>query len=385
MLNIGYKTRLILALCLPLTLIGSLFVAFAHFPIRVFYGERSSALSMLNGVVQGLSTIVAIVFSIVILVLQATLGRYVTKTIRYLISDWVNVLMLSLYLTTIICALGTMWTIDHKTWNLWVDITMGATFFCIGALLPFFLRVPHSLNPGLIMRQMRDEILDSFYHIGRVGLSRIMSQIDSLFDVIDKCVETGDINPALEGIRLVRMMILQLYDDRLLNPMFLWDMMDYVLEICRKALRTELARARPLLFEGYDLAVEIYRYCVIHNSHMYVDEAFRKFLRLSRNAGFRVRLDLDLLMDTIMELLRINERGRALHVLGILLEEIPEDQLFKFHMLELVKDSKIGGFDQFASTSLKMMRKAFAKFDVDALAKDKSEEEVYLWIKKQLS
>ena len=132
MLRISEKAKLFFAPIIPLILILVMFVAFAHLRIRIFYGERSNALNILNGIVQGLSTIVAIVFSIIIVVVQTTLGKHVTRAIRYVISNWINILMLCLYVYTIICALCTMWIINYGTWTLWVDVTMTASVLCMG-------------------------------------------------------------------------------------------------------------------------------------------------------------------------------------------------------------------------------------------------------------
>ena len=204
MLRIDERAKFFLFASIPVVFIGVLFVVFALFRITIFYGERSDALNILNGVIQALSTIIAIVFSIIIVVVQSTLGKYVTKATWYVILDRVNVLILCLYLSTIGCALGTMWIINYETWNLWVDVTLTASIICLCALLPFFLRMSQSVSPTLITEKIKNEILDAYQE---KNYERITSKTSLLVNTIKKSLEEGQDEYAFESTKYIEEII----------------------------------------------------------------------------------------------------------------------------------------------------------------------------------
>lgn len=410
MTKIGEKTKLLFAVFIPLILFGALFFTFATFGIQIFFGERSDALSILNGVVQGLSTIIAILFSIIILVVQTTLGKYLTKATRYVISDWVNILMLFLYVCTITSALWTMWNINYGLWTVWVDVTMTASLVCLGALIPFFLRMPHTLNPTIIMNQVKNEILNACE--GK-DFKLMGDKTNLLFSMTRRSIETGDVEYAFEGFRILeeivrledsgenRWMFFNLMQSLLDNmgmenltknpnvtlrifgvysgicdkvkeipPIFV-NVADRivrsVIEICREAKSTRFAGA--LLFQGFFIIIDAYKTDVLLDYYfvclMGLDESLREILKMSREAGVLDRFLVGFpINDAVMELLRKGKNEEASHMLEVILAELVGSPSLKLSIMGLIIDSKVEGFDDFASKSLEIVKRKFVPFEI---------------------
>ena len=452
MIRISQKIKLFFVPLIPLILIGALFLMRASFRMRVFYGDRSNALNILNGIVQGLSTIVAIVFSIIIVVVQTTLGRYVSRAIRYVISDWINLLMLCLYVFTIICALCTMWIINYGTWTLWVDVTMIASILCLGALIPFFMRMPRSLNPTLIMDQVKKEILDG---CNIKDFSLMTDKTNLLFSMIEKSIETGDVEYAFEGFRFLEEVI-KLEDSRENRWMF-FDLMQSLLdnlgmkvvkknpnvtlrifdvytkltdkmkatppifanvanrivrsvvEICSEALPYRFVSA--LLLKASHMIIDIYKSYVLLDYYVlekdFLDQSLRDVLGMSKGMRAFDAFPVGFFTNhVIIELLKNRKNKEALHMTEVIYGEAKGSSWVKLSFIGLILDSKVEEFDDFASKSLRILKKKFAPFTIDVVydpqkksgtetsvkpdglmeirTGDKKREEAALWMKQNL-
>lgn len=191
---------LIFSLCLPAFLITFFLVFFQISGIHVFFGDQQGVLSVLSGIVQGLSAVVAIVFSVVTLAIQLTIGKYVSKAAKYLIFSPSNLMILSLFVYTIICSLLAMWIM----WIALVDTVILMSILCIFLLVPFFLRVPGFLNPLTILKNLRIEILDS---CDRKDDKEIKRKVEFLFHIITNSYITGELESSLEGIETIELLV----------------------------------------------------------------------------------------------------------------------------------------------------------------------------------
>jgi len=454
--RLGEKARILLAAMLPIPLILGIALTFTHLEIHIFYGDISSALSLLGGIVQGLSTIVAIVFSIIIVVVQTTLGKQVTKSIRYIVTDWMNILVLCMYLYTVICALTTMWIVDYEAWTLWVDTTVVASLFSISILLPFFLRLPNALNPTRIMSLIRDEVLDA--HDQRDS-KKVEERMDILFSIINRSVEAGDVAYAFEGLQLAEDLVTHetglisfffaiqplLDGTALLNiekrpsvTLRVFDIYAQVIEktkddpdhftvigkeiakslvnICRE---TPIASsARLLISRAYRIILDVYKIFVLVDYFVSFNETFldlklREILRLFKKVGlfnqFTSNLPFDRTCDDIIQLVRKGKSDQALHMLTTIIGEIPSSPSPYIQLLaiEILRESKYWGFDDFGLQSSKVLKKLApikvevisdpnfefneitVDIDLDGFIKIKTEigklQEAYLWAQHEMS
>ena len=409
MVRIRQTTKIVIALSAPIILHLALFSAFGLSGVRIFYGDRSDALNTLNGVVQSLSAIVAIVFSIVIVVVQTTLGKYVAKAAWYVITDWVNMLMLFLYVSTIAIALATMWIIASVFWDVWMDVAMTSSLVCLCALIPFFLRMPQSLKPSSIMSQVKDEILDA---CNAKDLKTANTKTNLLFTMTRKSIEGGDIEFAFEGFALVEEVIrlenarenewlfLELVQSLLhslaiensaRNPNVTMRILDVYVTlftkikgtpfvfvnmtnriahsmfvICNEARHTKFISI--LLLRTSSLLIDFYRVFLLTDSSMagLLEPHLRATLKMCRESQvfemFRLGFQIE---HSIMDLLRKEKRKEALRMLLLILEELPESTDIKMSVMGLVIDSKAEGFNDFASSSLEIVTKKFAPFRID--------------------
>ena len=454
MMKIGEKTKLLSAIFIPLILFVALFSVFAFSGVHIFRGERSEALSILNGVVQGLSTIIAIVFAIVILVVQTTLGKYSVRATRYIVTDWINILMLFLYVCTISSALWTMWNINKGFWNVWMDVTATASFVCLGALLPFFLRMTHSLNPNMIMNEVKKEILSA---CKEEDFKLMSDKTNLLLSMIGRSVRGGDVMLAFGGFQILEEVIkledsgknrwmfynlmqslldnlgmecleknpnvtLRTFDaySRILDklkraapPIFVnvaSRVERFVVEICANALSTRFAEA--LLSKAYWMMIDIYKTNVLLDYYFvclwHVDQSLREILKMSRDAGIFETYPFWETNHAVMELLKEGKDEEALHLSEVIFSELTGAPSVKLFIMGLILDSKVAGFDDFASGSLGLAKPKFGSFNVDVVYDanfgegrremsvkpdgsleikigDKGKEEACLWIKQEIS
>jgi len=407
---IGQKIKVSFAILLPIILICSLLFAFAFFRIRIFYGDKTDALNTLNGVVQSLSAIVAIVFSIIIVVVQTTLGRHVTRAVWYVISDWVNILMLFLYVCTITSALWTMWGISSANWTLGMDVTMTVSIVCLGALLPFFFRMSQSLNPAPIMNQVKNEILDAYR---KKDFKLTSDKTNLLFSMIKRSIDVGDVEYAFEGVKLVEEVVkledvqenrwvflnliqalldnlgmeslpknpnvtLRIFDvytsigekTKNVPPIFVnvsERIVQSVVEICREGLPTRFANA--LLLKASHMIIDIYKFYVLLDYYFVcltsLDSRLVETLKMSREIGALDTFPIAFAMDhAVMELLKKGKNEEALHMSEVIFGQTTASPFVKMSLIGLVMNSKAEGFDDFASKSLQIVKKKFAPFKI---------------------
>jgi len=413
MMRIGEKAKLLFAVFAPLILFVALFLGFAHSGLHVFRGERSDALNILNGVVQGLSTIIAVVFAIVIFVVQSTLGKYVTRATRYVLTNWINILMLLLYVSTISSALWTMWNINYELWNVWMDVTMTASFVCLGALLPFLLITPKSLSPTPIMNQLKNEILEA---CDEKNFDLMTDRTNLLFDMIRKSIETGEVKYSLEGFNVVEEVV-KLEEARENEWMFfnlIIDLLDNlamrnlrtnpnlalrtfrvyntiadkikhlstifvnlgnrivqsVVGVCREALNTRFAHA--LLLQASNMLIYFYKnYGLLDFSTIYnmsLDPILLEILKMSGETGLLDAFPIGFPTNqAILELLRNGRNEEAVHLCEIVYNMSPQSGFMKMSIVGLALDSKSEGFDDFATESLQIVGQIFGRFKINVV------------------
>lgn len=191
---------LIFSFCLPAFLIAFFLMFFQISGIHIFLGDQQGVLSVLSGIVQSLSAVVAIVFSIVTLAVQVTIGKYVSKAAKYLILSPSNLMILNLFVYTIICSLLAMWIM----WIALVDTVILMSILCICLLVPFFIRAPDFLNPLAILKNVRIEILDS---CDRKDDKETKKKVEFLFHIITDSYRARELESSLEGIETIELLV----------------------------------------------------------------------------------------------------------------------------------------------------------------------------------
>jgi len=453
-LKVTKRLKLFLALGSPVILVWLMFLVFSNSGLGIFNGTKSEALNVLSGVVQGLSSIVAIVFTLIIVVVQTTLGKYITKTVQYVVLSWLNFLILTLYLGTIIVALYTMWTVDQEIVSTWVDITMVMTTICVSSLLPFFMILPRFLKLTNVMNQIKEDVLDACQE---KNYELMTSKTNLLVNTIKKSLEAGEEEYAFEGTRYIEeiiekeeypeqrwmffhyilsrlddlgmrslrtnpnytLRILQVYKNLLqklqdIPPVFhnvAISMVQSIMTICKDGLDTRIGQS--FISTSYSLILNIYKLDILLGYFVFCDidltPSLRQVLRYGKTKGIVERLSFDFeTNDAIMELLRNQKRTEALHLFLIIFGETPKTHLALQRIISLIIDSKVEGFDTFASSSvLKVVKQKFKPFTLDVTYDAKLEgtselsvsydykivlktgikkkEEAFLWIKEKMS
>jgi hypothetical protein len=391
---------------IPVILVFSMFLVFNYLGLRIFYGTRGEALNALGTIVQGLSAIIAIVFALILVVVQTTLGKYVTKTVQYIVLNWLNFLVLTLYLGTIMIALFTMWIIDREVVSTWVDVTMVMTTLCIGSLIPFFITLPRFLRLTNIMNQIKDEVLDACQE-KNYGL--MTSKTNLLVNTIKKSLEVGEEEYAFEGARYIEEIIkkedyreqrwmffsyiLYLLDDlgtrslgrnpnytlRILEvygkmlqklqdipPVFhsiATSIVQSTMNLCRDSRGTKVLQ--PLAWKSYYLILDVYKTDILLGyspfSAIDLDPSLRQVLKYYVDEGISERVGFSdfITNKTILELLKKEKQSEALHLFQIIFEETPKTRFALLGVISLIKDSKTEGFDSFASSAFDMVKQNF--------------------------
>ena len=78
-------------------------------------------------------------FSLLLVVVQITLGRYMARVVGYVFLGWKNVFVVYLYLEAVVYGLYVVWVIDSLLWLVGVDATLTLAFICVGSLLLYFI------------------------------------------------------------------------------------------------------------------------------------------------------------------------------------------------------------------------------------------------------
>jgi len=138
-LRLSEGVKLTFAFFVPVVLFLVVLLFYSFSGVSVFYGSRDGALDLLGIVVQCLSAVAAIVFSLLLVVVQITLGKYTTRVVDYVFLGWKSLFVLYLYLETIVYGLYVMWTINSLLWLVGVDATLTLALICVGSLLLYFI------------------------------------------------------------------------------------------------------------------------------------------------------------------------------------------------------------------------------------------------------
>lgn len=334
-----------------------------------------------------------------------------------------------------------------------MDVTATASFVCLGALLPFFLRMSHLLNPIMIMNEVKKEILGAC----KEEDFKLMSvKTNLLVSMIGRSIRSGDVEHAFGGFQILeevikledsgknRWMFFNLMQSLLdnlgrecleKNPNVTLRTFDVysrildkvkgippicinlasrveksVVEICRDALSTRFAEA--LLSKAYWMMVDIYKTDVLLDYYfvclMHVDQSLREILKMSREAGIFETYPSFETNHAVMELLRKGKNEEALHLSEVIFSELTGSPSVKLFIMGLILDSKVAGFDDFASRSLRLAKPKFGSFNVDVIYDanfgegrtemsvkpdrsmqikigDKRKEKACLWMKQEMS
>ena len=89
--------------------------------VHIFHGDRYEAATLLGTMIQCLATVTAIIFTLILFIGEFSLGKYVTRTVDYVILNRFNFLMLVFFIAVII-------------WNICCDPIgnhLGTTTFCV--------------------------------------------------------------------------------------------------------------------------------------------------------------------------------------------------------------------------------------------------------------
>jgi len=199
MVKIDERTKLFLSAIFITSLIFALIYILSSFKVQIFHGDKFQAANLLGTLVQGLTAIVAIVFTLILFVSQFTLGKYVTRTIDYVLLNWLNFLTLVFGIATILLNVITLWNLSMEHWRLYVDLSVILFILFMILMFLFFLSIPSFLKPKRILDSIQREILRKEPK-DREFISR---KIELLFSVVRKLRDNGESSDALYGINLL--------------------------------------------------------------------------------------------------------------------------------------------------------------------------------------
>jgi hypothetical protein len=193
------KTKLLLANTLIVSLLPLTLLLLAYFGIHVFQGDESMAATLLGTLISSLGAIIAIVFTLIVFVSQFTLGKYVTRTIDYVLWNWRNVTVLAFGIIVLLTNVVTFWNLSIQSWRSFVDLCVILSISFILTLFPFFLSLTKSLKPERILYSIQNEIT------GRKSkdLEFALGKLDLMFSIVRRFREGGETADALLGIGLI--------------------------------------------------------------------------------------------------------------------------------------------------------------------------------------
>jgi len=76
-------------------------------------------------------------FSLLLVVVEITLGRYMARVVGYVFLGWKSLFVVYLYLEAVVYGLYVVWVIDSLLWLVGVDATLTLALICVGSLLPY--------------------------------------------------------------------------------------------------------------------------------------------------------------------------------------------------------------------------------------------------------
>jgi uncharacterized membrane protein len=124
LVRVGEGIKLLLSAILIFGLILGLICILSSFHIQVFQGDRSEAAALLGTLTQCLAAIIAIVFTLILFVGQFTFGKYVARTIDYVLLNWLNFSMLAFGIATMMLSVVTLWNLSMEYWRSYVDLSV---------------------------------------------------------------------------------------------------------------------------------------------------------------------------------------------------------------------------------------------------------------------
>ena len=178
-----------------------LFLLFAipYFNFSMFNGGKNEALSFLGTSVQALSTIIAILFTVILFMGEFTVGKYIAKTIDYIIFNSNSITILLFYLTSIGVCLFSILLISLEEWKVYTDISIILTAICLMILIPYFLYISKLLKPTHILDQIAYEINLKDTNSPNINTK----QLQSLFSITGKLAKNNEIIDARYGLDLI--------------------------------------------------------------------------------------------------------------------------------------------------------------------------------------
>jgi len=193
------RKKILLSSSLFLSLFLTLAFILSYYKVQVFQGDRVEAANLLGNIIQCLAAITAIVFTVILFLGQFSLGKYVTRTIDYVLLDWRNFATLSLFTAVLLLNIVTLWNLSMEYWRLYVDVSVLLSVFCLTWLFPYFWSIPRCLQPRKIFETIQKEVNSK----KQKNIQFVRDKIELLFSIVSKLRDNGESSDALYGLELI--------------------------------------------------------------------------------------------------------------------------------------------------------------------------------------
>jgi len=415
--------------------------------VHLFYGDRNEAATLLGTMIQCLATVTAIVFALILFVGEFSLGKYVTRTLDYVILNSLNFSMLVFFIAVTVLNILVLSNLTTEYWRLWVDVSVILSVICMISLFPFFLLIPKSLKPRTILGTIMKEIVCK----KQKEQQFVSEKIELMFSIVGKLRDGGESSDAFYGIALmgetVRSLDLKKFllpflssfisklesfgieslskqpslalgcIDELRNILNSLDPKEHVemhygcravmssLEICEVSL--SMRNAEAFLYETYELILGLYELSALGDYDVGLGfgiEAITKIQKYANQIGLPIYHLLTL--RPIWPMIRLLERGKreeALDLFSVLFDPSPKEETtlrfcidllfwvreskeFSIKVVETIKQS-YGPINIEVKTSQEKSTRrihSLSSNNVEIEVEDEKDRDVALWIKSSL-
>jgi hypothetical protein len=173
-----------------------------------FRGNENQALEVLGILIQGLTGIITLVFTFILIVGQYTIGEYVSGTIEYILNDKKIMFIISFYVESIIFLIYSIWIIPSEYLISKVNSSLLIFGTCILLLIPLYNSLSKLFQP--------ESILDTISIDIKKELKEGYGNYQLIFSIILKLSKKNELNGAIYGLDKITDIFSKSYDEKTL-------------------------------------------------------------------------------------------------------------------------------------------------------------------------
>ncbi len=181
-----------------------------------FKGDPATARYSLSAVAGALATVLAITFSVVLIVVQLTANRYTDKVIDLFLRERANLFVLCAFVVTILYTLYVVNTIkDVETFfvpSVGIATSYVLASLCFAAVVPYLIFVFEFLKPANVISRIKTEALSALSraHFPDVAIRREVAQrLEQIADICTSAMGRDDTPVAMNAIWALQSLMLE--------------------------------------------------------------------------------------------------------------------------------------------------------------------------------